>query len=201
MAAELIGLTKESFGLISRAVRHVNRTMEPLPRITRRVSVQQLLTPYIVTQKYSGANTAIVRDPILAFTANPSYPTFSAQLYHDTPIDLSAIDSSKDETVSSLCLTGSLFTGQVFLCLKGSPNYALGGDAARFRGVITSVSSPYRVDITYNASTTTSPNTANVAAANETGATLSVGQNVMVDLINAVGTENLRWRISEYTCP
>lgn len=162
--------------------------------------------PYIVTQVDGSLTQAIVRDVILAFTPNPSYPTFKAQPYLGSFISLAAIDHSKDVDVSSFCLTGALFTGQVFMCVVGPTKMAIGGDCARFRGeVIAAIGSNYSVEIYYDAATTPSIiNTVTLIASNETGITLAAGMSVVVDLINQAGSPsgvpNVRWRISEYEC-
>lgn len=161
------------------------------------------LSTYMVTQLTSGANAVIVREPVLSFDANTSYPTFSAQpMPPSSFITLASIDHSKDVSVSSTCLTGPLFTGQIFTVLGGSTKIALGGDGTRYRAVMAAggaTGATIAVTLKYLSNITT-PQTANIFAVNDTGVTLTTSQLVIVDLMNHLAGTVSRWRISEYLC-
>ena len=158
---------------------------------------------YICTQLNGSANTAIVRIRVPdAGIANPEYATFSAQPFNPmTTTTLAGIDHSLDVDVYSLCLTGVLFTGQVFTVIKGTVLMAIGGDCARMRGTVVSTGAGVvTVTVPYLSNITTSQ-TCTLVCIDETGTTLTAGQKVIVDLLNAEDTGDVsRFRVAEYSC-
>lgn len=213
---DIFGLSKGAKDATEETVHRVLGRLSPKSQVTRRVYDSTPLTLMVVSQvdATSGLNMAVTSEGINGIQV------FSARSY-STNTDIIEDMPGDDVKVCSRMLTGPLFTGQVFLMAPTGdyPPLALlandvvgdyvggGGDGSEFIGFIKSGGTTTGVsEVELRVRTTCRLRTGNrgprVLAYNDTGRALIPEQSVIVRLLGSAGTvANLRWRISEFTCP